>query len=61
MKASWFMLSLVLICATQSTAYFGWNLTPETDSEFITDLLILIFAALAYIAGLLERLQKEAA
>jgi hypothetical protein len=55
------MYFLAMVYTIQVTTYFGWNATPESDNEFVIEVLILIFAALVYIADLLERLQKEAA
>jgi len=61
MKPSWLMYFLAMVYTIQVTMHFGWNATPESDNEFVIEVLILIFAALVYIADLLERLQKEAA
>jgi hypothetical protein len=55
------MYFLAMVYTIQVTMHFGWNATPESDNEFVIEVLILIFAALVYIADLLERLQKEAA
>jgi len=33
------------------TAYFGWNLTPQSTAELFADGLALALYALAYAAG----------
>lgn len=43
------LLSILLVAAMaiDQNAYFGWNLTPKSDAELISDLMILGFSLIA--------------
>lgn len=31
------------------TAYFGWNLSPQSDAEVVCDGIVMMLAAIAYL------------
>lgn len=44
-----FIMFLALIASIEQTAYFGWNMTPQSDAEIICDLICILIFALAYV------------
>lgn len=48
MNARIFMLGLIF--GLIETAYFGWNMTPQSDAEVICDGIAIGISALAFLA-----------
>lgn len=43
------VIFLALMFSLFETAYFGWNLTPQSDAEMICDGISLLIFALAFV------------
>lgn len=43
------LVLLSLMFGVTETAYFGWNLTPQSDAEMICDGISLLIFALAFV------------
>lgn len=43
------LVLLSLMFGVMETAYFGWNLTPQSDAEMICDGITLLIFALAFV------------
>ena len=49
MKLSTFSkYTLLFVYFYEENKYFGWNLTPQSDSELITDLLFILLVAILF-------------
>jgi len=46
---NWPILILAQFFWVMETAYFGWNLSPGSDSELICDGLVVLITALAFL------------
>ena len=42
---------LALLFGLTETAYFGWNLTPQSDAEVVCDGITFLIGTMAFIGG----------
>lgn len=45
------VLFMALAFSVIETAYFGWNLTPQSDAEMICDGIAGVIFALSFVTG----------
>lgn len=50
MSASVNILLLAIFFGFVETAYFGWNMTPQSDAEIICDGIVFVLVALSFVA-----------
>lgn len=49
MKVNWMILFFSVFFGTVETAYFGWNFTPQSESELICDGISILIGAMAFL------------
>lgn len=46
---NWMVLFIGFVTGIGQNQYFGWNFTPKSDAELITDCIIMVIYALAFL------------
>ena len=46
---NWTILFIAIVAGISENIYFGWNITPKSDSEMVCDLIVLAILAMAAI------------